>query len=360
MVVIAFPLALAAGALLRLGLPARFLLRVRALRALHEADLVVDLSGISFVDGRGPILIYNVLNVLIPVLLRAPLLKYAQAMGPFRRRWNRAFAAWLLPKVTRIAARGRITAEHLADLGLPAERFEVCADAAFAVEIGPAAHETVRPLLRQPPFDRPVVAVSASSVVEGLCRRQGIPYSEHVADFIRYLTDERGYGVCLLAHSARPGRQSTKNNDLLVCQQIARAVQRPACVFPEQTYNAEALRAIIGNCRYLVASRFHAMVSGLAMQVPTMLVGWSHKYAEVLEMFRQEAFALNYSQVSVPALRDLFERLEHNDVEIRTCLAEHLPAVLESSLNNARLAAGLLTCARAARRAPGTLAAEHG
>ena len=60
MVAVAFPLALLAGLLRRLRLPYRFLLRTPALRALDAADLVIDLSGISFVDGRGTIIIYNV------------------------------------------------------------------------------------------------------------------------------------------------------------------------------------------------------------------------------------------------------------------------------------------------------------
>ena len=83
----------------------------------------------------------------------------------------------------------------------------------------------------------------------------------------------------------------------------------------------------------LVASRFHAMVSGLAAGVPTMLVGWSHKYAEVLD----------YADLTDGNLRRLFERLEREENQVRRQLQKHLPTVVESSLKNARLAAGLLT-----------------
>ena len=84
LVFVAFPLALLAGLLARLRLPHKFLLRTPALRAIHDADLVIDLSGISFVDGRGLVLLYNVLIVLIPVLLKTPVMKYAQALGRVR------------------------------------------------------------------------------------------------------------------------------------------------------------------------------------------------------------------------------------------------------------------------------------
>ncbi|MBU0617614.1 MAG: polysaccharide pyruvyl transferase family protein [Planctomycetes bacterium] len=355
LVFVAFPLALLAGLLARLRLPHKFLLRTPALRAIHDTDLVIDLSGISFVEGRGLVLLYNVLVVLIPVLLKTPAMKYAQALGPFRGKLNSWAARWLLPKVARIAARGRITREHLDGLALPPEIVESCSDAAFAMQVGPQAQQTIAPLLTQPTFARPVVCVSASSVVEKLCRRHGVDYPRQIAAFIDYLIDQKGYGVCLLAHSARPGRKSAKNNDLPVCRRIAELVNRPECLLPELTLDAEALRVLIGKCRFLVASRFHAMISGLATGVPTMLVGWSHKYAEVLEMFDLEKYALDYAELSEDALRQLFERLEREEEDVRRRIQQHLPAVVEASLKNARLAADLLVrCRRPATAGRGS------
>jgi polysaccharide pyruvyl transferase WcaK-like protein len=342
MLALALPLALLAGALARLGLPHRFLLATRALRAIDDADLVVDLSGISFVDGRGPILVYNVLVVLLPALLRTPLLKYSQALGPFHEPLNAWCARRLLPRTAAIAARGRISRAHLAELDLRATRVVTCADAAFAMRIDDRARERVAPLRTQPGFQRPVVCVSASSVVHGLCEKRGIDYPHQLAAFIRWLIDERDYGVCLLAHSARPGHRSPRNNDLPVCDTIHRIVGREACIFPQESYDAQALRALIGECRFLVASRFHAMVSGLATGVPTALVGWSHKYREVLADFELEDYAIDHASLSEGALRELFARLERDEAEIRERIRRHLPGVMESSLGNARLAAELL------------------
>jgi polysaccharide pyruvyl transferase WcaK-like protein len=342
MVFVAFPLALAAGLLARLRLPCRWLLWTRALRAIRDADLVVDLSGISFVDGRGPILLYNVLVVWLPTLLQTPLLKYAQALGPFRGRLNRFCARWMLPKTACVAARGRITREFLDGLGLPPGLVESCADAAFAMRIESRAERRIEPLLAHPAFERPVVCVAPSSVVDGLCRRRGVAYAEEVASFVRTLIDDRGYGVCLLAHSARPGRASAKNNDLPVCARIHERIDRPQCLLPSEVLDAQALRALIGKCRFLVASRFHAMISGLAMIVPTMLIGWSHKYAEVLEAFDLEGYALDYAELSADNLRRLFERLEREEPDVKSRIRAHLPDVVEASLKNARLAADQL------------------
>ena len=346
LVFVAFPLALLAGVLLRLRWPHRFLLRTRSLRALCDADLVIDLSGISFVDGRGPILLYNALIILLPALLRTPLLKYSQALGPLRHRLNRICARWLLPKTARIAARGRITREFLDGLELPPGLVESCADAAFAMRIEPDAECAIERILAHPAFARPVVCLSASSVVDGLCRRRGVDYPQCVAAFARHLIDTKDYGVCLLAHSARPGHASPKNNDLPVCRRIAALIDRPECVLPAAVLDAQALRALIGRCRFLVASRFHAMISGLVMVVPTMLIGWSHKYAEVLEAFDLDGYALDYAELSDDNLRRMFQRLEREADDVRSRIRAHLPGVIEASLDNARLAADVLAASR--------------
>jgi len=339
LVLAAFPMAMALAILARLHFPRRFLLRSKAVREIYTADLVIDLSGISFVDGRGlGILLYNVLTVLVPRMLGTPVVKYSQALGPFRNPLNRLCAQWILPKVSRLAARGRITRANLDTISLPPGRVRECADAAFAMRIGPEARERIAPLLDGPIFSHSVVCVSPSSVVESLCRAKGVDYPAIMALFIRYLTDEKGYRVLLLPHSARPGRSTSKNNDLMVCRAVHEKVDRPGeCVYPEEVYNAEALRALIGSCRFLVASRFHAMISGLAMEVPTLLVGWSHKYAEVLEVFDLEAYALDYALVSLERLKDLFHQMEKEETAIRGKIREVLPSVVESSLSNVRM-----------------------
>jgi polysaccharide pyruvyl transferase WcaK-like protein len=345
LVFVAFPVAVVSGLMLRWRLPYRWLFAASPpVRSIHESDLVIDLSGISFVDGRGGgILLYNTLVVLLPALLERPLMKYSQAFGPFRTAVNRWLASFCLPKVTRIAVRGEVSHGHLRQLGIDDDRIEPCADAAFAMEIGPAAEERVTPILKTEVFHQPAVAISPSSVVDAYCAENGVDYVATLKEFIEYLIDEKGYGIVILAHSARPDSSSSKNNDLPACRRLVGLVDRPdRCVFLDQTLNAESLRAVIGACRFLVASRFHAMVSGLATTTPTMLIGWSHKYAEVLHDFQLQGNALDYGELSLDRLKEHFERLEIEEEHIVKTIRARLPAVVESSLGNARVASELL------------------
>jgi len=44
-----------------------------------------------------------------------------------------------------------------------------------------------------------------------------------------------------------------------------------------------AIKAAIGQCRYIVSARFHGLVSALSQAVPVFAHGWSHKYQELLD-----------------------------------------------------------------------------
>ncbi len=129
-----------AALLHRLLPPLRGALRraVPEIRALATADVLLDQGGITFVDGRGKFLIYNIASILPALLVGTPVIKCAQAMGPFREPANRAAARLLLPRVTAIVSRGAVTHDHLLDLGLT--NVVAGADLAFTLELTDARH----------------------------------------------------------------------------------------------------------------------------------------------------------------------------------------------------------------------------
>jgi polysaccharide pyruvyl transferase WcaK-like protein len=330
MAVLHFPLALLAGLSRLFGASGAFFARTRALRTLREASVVADLAGISFSDGRGlPTLVYNALMTGIPLLLGRPVVKCSQALGPFEENLTKAGARLVLPRLKAIVARGPGTYEHLISLGL--DNVVPGADLAFIMEVGEGEQQAVHELLAGLE-GRPYFVISPSSVVEALCNREDIDYVALMADLVGRLVDETGLVAVMVAHSARTGQPKGRMNDLPVVREVAARVgTRSEILLIDESLDPRVLRALIGGSRFLLASRFHAMISGLATETPTVVVGWSHKYREVMGEFGLADYVVQFSGFNVETLFAL--SIEANDKRDRISLeiSEALPAVLDSS-----------------------------
>lgn len=330
---LSLPLALLMCLARLLRLPTAPLARTTGLRALHRADLVVDVAGISFVDGRGiPILGYNVLMTGIPLLVGTPVVKASQAVGPFDEPLNRLAARLVLPRVTTILARGDRTLAHLGSLGL--DNVVPAADLAFSLEGDDAATARVDALVAELVGDEPFVAVMPSAVVLGYCDAHGIDYVAALAEMIRRITADLARRVLVVPHSIHPSGRDGRMHDVPVCRATVAAAGAEGCSLVDEELDPVELRALIARSDVLVSSRFHAMISGLATQTPTLVLGWSHKYAEVLRSFGLEDLSVDYSLIQGPVLAERVADLLNRAGPIRAVIGDHLPAVTASSHQN--------------------------
>ena len=338
---IAFPLAILYRGLGWIPGMKRLLCKNKILRAYSETDLVIDEAGISFVDSRGFVMnTYAFVTMAVPMLMKVPVVKYSQAMGTFKDFWNRFLAKWILPKMKLICARGQGTMDNLAGIGI-SKNVKLCADGAFTMEdnetiAGLVAEETAKDVFFTTGVENKTVGLSVSSVVDKKCTGQGIDYRGAMVDFIDYLTDN-GYKVLIIANAARIKSEKPRNNDLMVGDDIySRVKNKDSVRWYHKEMDAEEIREYIGRCRLLVASRFHAMIGALQRKCPVLLIGWSHKYQEVLDMFGLGQYAIDFSKLELSSLIEEFKRFEAAEGEIRENIEKNYVSVMDSSYDNIR------------------------
>lgn len=335
-----FPIALLAALSRGLRIP-RGWIRSRGCRAILDSDCVIDVAGISFVDGRGiPITVYNALMTAVPLLLGTPTVKAAQAMGPFRTQPNKALAKLILPHLAAICARGAGTREYLDELRL--KNVHDVADLAFTLPTANALPASIEERISH--CRNQYVLVMPSSVVKGLYQKNGGDYVVAMVKLIEEIRGSTGRTVVVAPHSLRVGKPEGRMNDGPVCDEIiARLNGDPEVIgISEDLYSAE-LRRLVADSRLLVTSRFHAMISGLATATPTIVLGWSHKYREVLDLFGATEYGLDAMALSdtsrvvsmVKGALDLHDVLEKQ-------LKAALPAVINQSEENFRIIASVL------------------
>lgn len=325
------PLAMLARLLIILRLDRHLAGRSPAMKAIIEADVVLDLAGISFSDGRSlPILAYNVLMTGIPKLAGAKVVKCSQALGPFRTPLNRLAARLVLPRLDGICARGPTTSEHLVNLGV-IDAIEA-ADLAFLMDVPPAAEETADRLLVD--VNTPFVAVAPSSVVRRYCTRHGIDYTALMKHFIDRQI-EKGLQVVLLSHSFKDTADESRMNDAPLCREIhARLVDPSHCVLIDNSQPPSVLRAMIGRSHVLVTSRFHAMVSGLSTSTPVVVIGWSHKYTEVMGTFGLADLVVGYKDLTLDRLETALDQVDADRPALVKTISDEIEGVRRSARRN--------------------------
>jgi polysaccharide pyruvyl transferase WcaK-like protein len=70
------------------------------------------------------------------------------------------------------------------------------------------------------------------------------------------------------------------------------------------------------------------MVSALAVATPPLVIGWSHKYEEVLELFELHDLALPFKGITSTKLNAAFDELDTRAAKVKKKILKHLPAVV--------------------------------
>ena len=311
-------------------------------KALDESDVLLDIGGITFSDGRGKYLPFNILTIWPAMILGVPVVKLAQAVGPFREFFNRLSASLFLKKCRHIFARGEKTAEFLQELGYPAEKTDLVADVAFLYQpefsLSLENEERVAALLKKIQDARkPVIVFSPSILVDTQSKKKGLDYAAKFYELVNELGADR-YHFVFIPNASREGSDKKHNNDLLALVEMRQRAQQGALSadalqaidWVDYDINTASIRAIISTADVLVTSRYHAMISGLCLAVPTVVIGWGHKYKETMAYFDLGQYSLDFGSAVMDLPRIVQTALDHNK-EIHLQIAKNLENVKQKS-----------------------------
>jgi len=289
----------------------------KSIAALRDSNYLLDIGGITFSDGRAIQLLYNVFTILPAMLMGVPVLKLSQAMGPFKTSLNRTLANYFLPKCEAIFTRGELTHNFVKSLLGSEKEIERSADIAFLYDLSDSlSHENeeraldLRSQIQQWSAEgETVLSIVPSSLVLKQSIKQGKDYPSTMLNLV-LSTRDKPIRYVFLPNGTRAGTESLMNNDIIAITAIREKFRQELpteeyerIVWVDYDINTRGVREIVGATDGLVASRFHAMVAGLSLCVPTMVVGWSHKYRETLADFGVESYAIDYKNTDLKILK---------------------------------------------------------
>lgn len=281
--------------------------------ALHQMDLVGDIrGGDSFSDIYGWWrYLLGFLAAWTVILIKGSMVLLPQTYGPYRSRWTRRLARWLLQHSSVIVARDRESQRVAQELAGDAKQVWLCPDVAFALQGAmPSTMETDPP--PEPASDREHEKARPIGVnVNGLMYNGGytranmfglkLDYPTLLPRLVTALLQEHPGEVWLIPHTYAPA--GSVESDPEACRRVRKAVSpelQPRVRIVTGEYDCREIKGIIGQCEFFVGSRMHASIAALSLGIPTVGIAYSRKFAGVFETVGMRDWVVDGREVENP------------------------------------------------------------
>lgn len=299
------------------------------INAIGTVDAVLDVSGFSYSDSWGvggfkyawPWLDYCQVK-------KKPYIFLPQAWGPFEKVDVSQWAKRLCNAGSMIVSRDDESSKYLANLqGIPASGVRQSPDIAFRFSGDPAT--VGRSILAGLGLGggRPVIGIVPNMRVyeRSTGTGAGNRYVKLLAALVDYCITKLGADVLLMPNEIKvPGTAGP--DDRFLCSIVASQVQNTEhCLAVRDYFTAEGAKSVLGQLDLLIASRFHSLVFALDQGVPSIALGWSHKYQELLRPFGLEKFVVDHDQLDNAAVIALVEEAWQTKAKMSAHICETVP-----------------------------------
>jgi polysaccharide pyruvyl transferase WcaK-like protein len=236
--------------------------------SLSQVQALVDIAGFAYSDewGKRPTLGFSDLARTFSGHGK-PVILMPQAFGPFEKAESRAAFRSVIDIASLIYARDRRSFEHVLALAPGAKNVFRAPDITlFYPDAG---------LTAKPQSDYISIVPNVRMLDKG---RQD--WAEKYEDYLVAVIEEilrRNLQVKIIVHDI-------SGQDIQVTQSILARVNSPHLGLVESD-DPLVLKEEIGKSRLLVGSRYHSLIAAFSQAVPSIGLGWSHKYEMLFEDF---------------------------------------------------------------------------
>lgn len=299
------------------------------INAIGAVDAVLDVSGFSYSDSWG-VGGFKYACTWLDYCQdeKKPYIFLPQAWGPFEKVDVSQWAKKLYSAGPMIVSRDDESSKYLAKLqGIPVSEVRQAPDIAFRFLGDPAT--VGRSILAGLGLgvDRPVIGIVPNMRVYERSPGTGAGnhYVKLLADLVDYCITRFGADVLLMPNEIKvPGTGGP--DDRFLCSIVASQIQKTEhCRAVRDYFTAEAVKSVLGQLDLLVASRFHSLVFALGQGVPSVALGWSHKYQELLKPFGLEKFVVDHDKLDNAAVIALVEEAWQTKDEKRANIRQLVP-----------------------------------
>jgi polysaccharide pyruvyl transferase WcaK-like protein len=253
-------------------------------------------------------------------------------------------ARFCLNRADLIVVREDVSLSFLKKIGVDNPHTYLAAEIAFLLK--PAPPEKVHEMLLKEGINEknahPLIGIGTNALVYRAFKSKNESYVAFMAKIADYLVKKMNAQIVLISHVIIPPKYDPYDDRYLARKIYQTAKNKNRIRLIEGDYSPEELKGLIGKCDLFIGTRMHTNIAATSMRVPTIALGWSHKYYGIMKMLCQEKYVCDARAANLNELVLKISDAWHNRDEIRKRLTSRTAELEKSALNSGKLVKRLL------------------
>lgn len=161
-------------------------------------------------------------------------------------------------------------------------------------------------------------------------------YLDCIVNLIRHIETNTTCQIMLIPNEIA---KSNSYNDIHVAQDIAKRLDnsKRVQILDVSGITSTELKGIIAGFEVMIASRYHSCVAALSSGVPVLVIGWHHKYEELLSLYAQERWIISCENCTSEKLIRMFDSFWESKDNERIIIREKYHDVRSSLLETGQM-----------------------
>jgi polysaccharide pyruvyl transferase WcaK-like protein len=313
------------------------------LRRIQETDLVTSLAGgDSFSDIYGlERLLYVALPQLLVLCMSRPLVQLPQTIGPFKKRFSRWIAKFIMSRSEIIYSRddqGLQDVRELLGANFDQTKVRFSYDLGLLLDPKPPRESG---LVGFSPHEKPttcLVGLNISGLLFGGQANQtnnfGFKgdYNELVDSLLDFLLKKENVSVLLTPHVFGADGES----DIVACRTLYAKLKMKYAGrlgLAAGTYNEREIKHLIGRCDFFIGSRMHSCIAAISQSVPAVSIAYSDKFVGVMKSLGVEGLVADPRTMKQEEILRIVEQAYNQREFLREQLASKMPGIKQAVLD---------------------------
>jgi len=302
---------------------------INIMRSLRDTNLFISGGGGLLQDstGKGWSILYYLGLILAAKILKAPVMIYAQGIGPVNKQINKKLIKWILNKVDLITVRDNPSKELLENLGVVKPSTYVNSDPVFLLK-----KKNINNIVDSYPF------------IQGLINSNNCPL---IGVSIREYKDNGLYLKRIFAQTADYLIENYKakiiflpfkfDEDVHISEEILSLMKNKAEVLKIKL-EPEELLSVMSRLSLVVGVRLHSIIFSSMVNTPFMAFNYDPKVKYFVEDLGLSELLLEIDEdTSLKNIQEKIEYIRENNVKIKDILLEKVNNLEEKALTNNEL-----------------------